>query len=333
MTKISNLQIRKWHVACGLLFICIFGALWFVPPIWQLHKGPVTVTRWDRLKGEIRVDVGPSKPHWISIRSSSRHVLNAIIVAEDARFFQHGGIDFLELAKSIETNIRKGRYARGASTITQQVIKMSFLTRDKTLIRKAREALGAMLVEKALKKNEILEWYINLAEFGDGVYGIKDAAAHYFSTKPELLTIQQAIHLALVLPSPNGWSKGLRQRDLTEFGHQRFATIATRMRINGYITDLQWQNVMVTGNFGNPIAGSESYAQYSDQAADDNLRDWLNREDELMTHMDVGPGFMGQDQVSVPDETAQSSQPTTSLSSTAAAADGSSKEDTEANHE
>lgn len=332
MTKISKLQIRKWHVAFGLISICISGALWFIPPVWQLQEGPVTVTRWDRLKGEIRVDVGPSEPHWISIRSSSRHVLNAIIVAEDARFFQHGGIDFLELAKSVQTNIRKGRYARGASTITQQVIKMSFLTRDKTLTRKAREALGAMLAEEALTKNEILEWYINLAEFGDGVYGIKDAAEHYFATKPELLTIQQAIHLALVLPSPNGWSKGLRQRDLTEFGHQRFATIATRMRINGYITDLQWQNVMVTGNFGSPIAGSESYAQYSDQAADDNLRDWLNREDELMTHMDVGPGFMSQEQVSVPEETSQSSQPPTSLSSNVAP-DGASKEKAETNHE
>src|SRR5690606_32002788 len=76
-------------------------------------------------------------------------------------------------------------------------------------------------------------------------------------TKPELLTIQQATHLALVLPSPNGWSVGLRRRNLTDFGHRRYAAIVTRMKLSGYITDTQWLNALATGNFGRPVNSYE----------------------------------------------------------------------------
>src|SRR5690606_35698153 len=118
----------------------------------------------------------------------SRHALHAIVVAEDARFYQHAGLDFAEIWASLKTNIRKGRYARGGSTITQQVVKVAFLSSRKNLIRKAREAVGAMLLELLFTKQEILEWYINLVQFGDGVYGIKEGCWHYFKTKPEQLT-------------------------------------------------------------------------------------------------------------------------------------------------
>lgn len=122
--------------------------------------------------------------------------------------------------------------ARGGSTISQQVVKMAFLSREKTLIRKAREVVGTLL-ETILSKDEIMEWYLNLAEFGDAVYGIEKASWHYFRTKPQLLSIEQAVHLALVLPSPNGWSKGLRRKNLTRFGHQRFRATSTRTALPG----------------------------------------------------------------------------------------------------
>jgi len=231
---------------------------WFVPNVWLLRDSSITVTRWERQRGEVQVDVGPEHPNWVTTKDVSRHLLNAIVVAEDARFYLHRGLDWVEIEKSARLNWKERRFARGVSTITQQVIKISLLTRDKTLIRKAREALGAIILERILTKEDILTWYINLAEFGDGVYGIKEAAHHYFATKPELLTIQQSIHLAMVLPSPNRWSLGLRRRQLTEFGHRRFANLVYRMARKGMITQEQKQSVLATGNFGNPVAGYQS---------------------------------------------------------------------------
>jgi len=247
---------RRWRRIGAFVFVtCLLG--WFVPWVPLLKFGAVTVTQYEKKRGEVQNRVGPDEPGWIRIKTVSRHVLNAIIVAEDARFRDHFGLDFQEIVKSYELNRKKKRFARGGSTITQQVVKMAFLTREKSLVRKAREAVGAVLLECILSKDEILEWYINLTEFGDGIYGIKAAAKHYFKTKPEQLTIEQGVHLALVIPSPNAWSAGLRRRNLTAFGERRFAAIVTNMRRQGFITESLWNTALARGNFGHPLA---SYA-------------------------------------------------------------------------
>jgi monofunctional biosynthetic peptidoglycan transglycosylase len=245
---------RRWRVLCAAA--AVIFVLWFVPAVPLLLMGrSVTVTQWDKKHGERRVKVGPGEPSWIRGKDLSRHVFHAFVVAEDARFYEHHGIDLGAIRESLEHNRKKGRYARGGSTITQQVVKMAFLTREKTLIRKSREALGAILLDAIADKDEILEWYVNLTEFGNGIYGVKAAAKHWFGTKPELLTIEQAIHLAIVIPSPNGWSKGLRRKDLTKFGEKRFATIARNMKLSGWITETQWITALSRGNFGRPLAG------------------------------------------------------------------------------
>jgi monofunctional glycosyltransferase len=230
---------------------------WFVPSVWKLKTSSITVTRWIKVKGEVEQAVGPAEKIWTPYSRISRHTLSAIISAEDGRFYKHHGLDFEEIVKSFQLNLKHGRYLRGGSTITQQVVKVAFLSRDKNLIRKSREATGALLVENILDKKQIIEWYLNLVEFGDGVYGIKQAAQHYFGTKPELLTIAQSIHLALVLPSPNRWSEGLKKRQLTEFGHRRFTKIVTTMYISGLMTQAQWLTTLATGNFGSPIDNYE----------------------------------------------------------------------------
>ncbi len=244
------------RVVSGILLVYI---LWFIPWVPRLLVGSVTVKQWTKKKGLTYTVVGPGEPSWVNKSQISKNVFNAIVVAEDGRFYQHHGLDFQEIAKSIEVNRRKKRYVRGASTITQQVVKMAFLSREKTIIRKAREATGTLFLEAIMSKDDILEWYVNLAEFGDGIYGIKAAAEKYFGTKPSLLTIEQAAHLGLVIPSPNSWSAGLRKRDLTPFGERRFAKIVLNMRRQGYITQQQWVRALATGNFGRPLASYETY--------------------------------------------------------------------------
>lgn len=264
--------LRRYWWAWGLLTIIIV-ALAFIPPVWQLtYRKTITITRWPK-SGEELVTIGPGKKHWVDISKVSRHVLNAIIVAEDSRFSTHQGLDFVEIHKSLKTNLSQKRIVRGGSTITQQLIKMVFLSPDRTYTRKAREAIGALILEQLVDKKSILEWYINLIEFGDGVYGIHDAAHHYFATKPELLTIQQGANLALVIPSPNGWSVGLRRKELTEFGQKRYGHIIFQMFQNGFITKDLMLTALATGNFGKPVASYRKYRQAFETAPYDPHRD------------------------------------------------------------
>ena len=255
----TNSASRLKKRAFGLgLFLFIGFLFWFIPPVYKLRNGPVTVTRYTKKEGEIQATLGRSSKGWIGTKKISRYALYAIVSAEDGKFYEHHGLDIAEIANSVRTNLQKKRYARGGSTITQQVVKMAFLGREKTLIRKAREAIGAVILEQIVSKDRILEWYINLAEFGDGVYGIGNGCWHYFRTKPELLSIEHSVHLALVLPSPNAWSRGLRHRSLTPFGQTRFATILNRMRQSGFITKPQWIAAITRGDFGRPVSGYAS---------------------------------------------------------------------------
>lgn len=270
-----------WGIAAtaGLLLLVLWT---LIPPVWQLRHGPVEVLRWPK-SGEQLFLLGPGQEHWVPIEKVSLHVLNAIVVAEDARFYQHNGLDYVEIRESIRVNWQRKAYVRGASTITQQVIKMAFLSQEKTMLRKLREALGAFLVELILDKQQILEWYINLVEFGDGVFGIKAAAAHYFETEPELLTIQQGANLALVLPSPNAWSVGLRKQKLTDFGHRRYAQIIEQMYLQGFITKALRDAALATGDFGRPIqlpSSSHEKADSSDRSNEEHpSEDKLNNSD------------------------------------------------------
>jgi monofunctional biosynthetic peptidoglycan transglycosylase len=223
--------------------------------------------RWPK-SGPQTFEVGPGKASWVPIDNVSRHVINAIVVAEDARFYEHSGLDFKEIRSSIAFNMEKKRYARGASTITQQLVKMIFLDPEKSIVRKFREALGALVLEWILDKDQILEWYINLVEFGDGVFGIKSAAEHFFETTPELLTIQDGAHLALVLPSPNRFSRGLRQRQLTSFGHRRYAHIIEEMYKLNFVTLALRESALATGDFGKPIEGYNPNGNKKDEFID-----------------------------------------------------------------
>jgi monofunctional biosynthetic peptidoglycan transglycosylase len=236
-------------------FVVVIFLIWFIPFVPALFFSTITVTRLDARGYPIEVDVGPGTKQWVDIEKVSRHLVNAVIVAEDAKFYQHTGFDFQAIAKAIELNRKKGRYVRGASTISQQVVKIAFLSREKTIVRKVREAMGTLLLETLMSKDKILEWYINLCEFGGGIYGVKSAGAYYFKTRPELLTIEQAVNLAVVIPSPNKWSKGLRAKSLTQFGQKRFARIVNNLYLANYITDVQRQTALARGNFGYPITG------------------------------------------------------------------------------
>ncbi len=142
------------------------------------------------------------KQSWISIDKVNPNLLKAIISMEDGNFFKHKGIDWKEIKTSIKTNRRRGKTVRGGSTITMQLAKNLYLNTGKNFYRKAKELLIAFRMEKEISKRAILQNYINAVEWGDGIFGIKEASEVYFHKEPSDLNLNECIRLAAVIPSP-----------------------------------------------------------------------------------------------------------------------------------
>ena len=139
---------------------------------------------------------------WIPLSLIPKRVVDAVVVAEDGTFFTHGGVDWFEVRESLEKDIEEGRAARGASTITQQVAKNLYLSTSKDPVRKLKELVITFLLEKELSKERILEIYLNIVEWGPGLFGIEAASEAYFGARAEDLSLDQAARLAAVIPSP-----------------------------------------------------------------------------------------------------------------------------------
>ena len=136
----------------------------------------------------------------------SPNLIKAVISVEDQRFFEHGGVDAIRVAAAVVRNLEAGRRAEGGSTITQQLARQSFLTRDKTYRRKFKEIILASYIEGEFKKNEILEMYLNKVYFGDGLYGVEAAARGYLGKSAADLTVDEAALLAGLIQSPSAYA-------------------------------------------------------------------------------------------------------------------------------
>jgi monofunctional biosynthetic peptidoglycan transglycosylase len=139
---------------------------------------------------------------WVPLSRISPHLKKAVVVSEDAAFYQHKGFDWAGIQEATLRNLKAGQLHRGGSTITQQLAKNLYLSSDKTLLRKAHEALLALALERHLTKPRILELYLNVVEWGQGVYGAEAAARHHFGKASQDLTPGEAALLAAMLPSP-----------------------------------------------------------------------------------------------------------------------------------
>ena len=166
------------------------------------------------------------KQSWIDINDVNPLLLKAIISMEDGKFFIHKGVDWKELKTSLKVNKRRGRVVRGASTITMQLSKNLYLTTSKSMFRKAKEFLITLRMEKELSKKSILENYVNIIEWGNGVFGIKKAAQIYFNKHPKELNAIESSKLAAVIPSP------LRHSPVVNSGYVNRRSAIIRARLN-----------------------------------------------------------------------------------------------------
>jgi monofunctional biosynthetic peptidoglycan transglycosylase len=139
---------------------------------------------------------------WVPLSRVSRHLIHAVLSSEDQNFFGHAGVDWKAIEESIEKNVEKGRFARGGSTITQQLAKNLYFGTRKTLGRKARELVVTRWLEADLTKARILALYLNLIEWGDGVYGCEAAARNWYGKSASALSATEAAGLAAMIPNP-----------------------------------------------------------------------------------------------------------------------------------
>jgi len=181
---------------------------------------------------------------WVKLGGISSMAYRAIIVSEDSAFYSHFGVDWFQLQNAIEDWLFKNKKLRGASTITQQLAKNLFLTRDKSFLRKLIEIPLAVYIDWRLPKNKILEAYLNAIEYGDQIYGIADASRIYFGKTPSSLTLREGAFLAMLLPNPKKYSRSYRQGELTQYANKIILRIMKRMVSTGNISKEQFETQM-----------------------------------------------------------------------------------------
>lgn len=186
---------------------------------------------------------GSNKSAWVSLKEIDPKFLNYIISIEDQHFYHHLGFDIPRILKTLFTNIKSGKILAGASSISQQYVKNLYLTFDQTWERKIEEAFLTIKLETHYSKDEILEGYLNTIYFGEGVYGIKNAANYYFNKEPNDLTDEEAIILAGIPKSPNNYNPISNM----EACMKRVNVVKSVLKENGTITDDNYNNL----NFDN----------------------------------------------------------------------------------
>ncbi|NTW51548.1 MAG: monofunctional biosynthetic peptidoglycan transglycosylase [Chlorobiaceae bacterium] len=139
---------------------------------------------------------------WVPLKKVSPALVKAILISEDDKFWKHDGFDYEAIESAVEKNMKAGKFKFGGSTISQQLAKNLYLSPSKNPIRKVKEAILTWRIERTLSKRRILELYVNIAEWGDGIFGIEEAAHHYYGTSAAGLSAGQASKLAAVLPNP-----------------------------------------------------------------------------------------------------------------------------------
>lgn len=162
---------------------------------------------------------------WVDYPKISIHLKRAVIASEDSKFLDHEGFDWEGIQKAYEKNLKKGKIVAGGSTISQQLAKNLFLSTKRTPWRKAEEAVITLMLENLMTKRRILEIYLNVIEWGDGVFGAEAAARHYYRTGAAKLSRGQAARLAAMIPNPRFYDK----HKSTRYLNRRTATIQARM--------------------------------------------------------------------------------------------------------
>jgi len=220
--------VWAWRGLLAAACVLVLVQFWFFAHIWYwVDHNPGTTAFMEARLEKLR-EKNPRaqlSQQWVPYNRISVHLKRAVVAAEDAKFLGHEGFDWEAIQKAYEKNLKKGRVVAGGSTISQQLAKNLFLSGERTWWRKAQEAVITFMIETLMSKRRILEIYLNVIEWGNGVFGAEAAARHHFGTTAASLGPEQAARLAAMIPSPRRYGPGAE----TPYLAQRTEIILARM--------------------------------------------------------------------------------------------------------
>lgn len=289
--------MKKWLARFGF-FLSLFSfigfvigvSLWLSIPSKEEIQGCIITTMFE-------IKLCPGSANYVKLSGIAQHLKKAVVVAEDSLFYQHKGFDWEAIQMSFEKNLAEGRYVRGGSTITQQLAKNMFLSKKKSLWRKFREALITNEIEKTLKKNEILERYLNIVQFGKNIFGVKSASRFYFKKHPSELTLNESVFLVFLLPSPEKYSHSFFRKELTAFARKRMKALLNSMYKTGKVSSSEYQESVAQlsyfpGAVPQPII-SDAETEFEDplMSDEDGATDGFSKEEQtdLLEDMETIP--------------------------------------------
>jgi monofunctional glycosyltransferase len=222
-------------LAAFTLAACL-GWLFWLPDLRPLRQNNPSTTAYMAIRDAqaiAKVRRPERRQIWVPLAAISDNLKHAVIISEDHMFYQHKGVNWEMTREAFRTNLKKGKLARGGSTITQQLARNLYLSPSKNPLRKLKEYLITRRLEKELSKRRILELYLNVAEWGKGIYGAQAASLAYFGHGADSLSPEEAAALAAVLPSPRRYDPLKNSPFMT----RRKSTIIARMRAAGHLPD------------------------------------------------------------------------------------------------
>jgi monofunctional biosynthetic peptidoglycan transglycosylase len=214
MRKVKGLF---WRIMLVLFALLVLYQLWlFAHVCWWIKFNPATSAFMEN-RLEVMQDKNPKaelQHLWAPYNKISNNLKRALIVSEDAKFVDHDGFDWDGIQKAYEKNLKKGKIVSGGSTISQQLAKNLFLSKSRTPWRKGEEVIITLMLEAVMDKQRIFEIYMNVIEWGDGVFGAEAAARHYYGISAAQLSVEQAARLAAMVPNPRYYDKHREARGM-----------------------------------------------------------------------------------------------------------------------
>lgn len=208
----NRIARRFRRALLGVVLLALFWHLWVLGNVLVWTVVPVTGTSFMRQRAvESDLTVIPEQ-HWVRYEDIAEPVIRAVIAAEDDRFMAHNGFDWKAMRRAFDRNRQAGGAVAGGSTISQQLAKNLFLSSSRSYLRKAEEALITVALETCWSKRRIIEVYLNVVEWGEGIFGIGAAAQHYYRLPPQALNAADAAHLAVMLPNPRRYEERFTPR-------------------------------------------------------------------------------------------------------------------------
>ncbi|MFZ9643172.1 MAG: monofunctional biosynthetic peptidoglycan transglycosylase [Candidatus Methylopumilus sp.] len=212
-----NFSSNLWRLLKWLGIMIVVYQLWiFLHICWWVNHNPSTSAFMEDRLQVLQQDHPDAvlKHRWVDYKNISPNLKRALVAAEDAKFVDHEGFDWEGIQKAYEKNLKKGKVVAGGSTISQQLAKNLFLSTKRTPWRKAEEAMITVMLEATMSKRRIFEIYLNVIEWGNGIFGAEAAAKYYYHTSAKNLNAEQAATLAAMVPNPRYYDKHRQAKGL-----------------------------------------------------------------------------------------------------------------------